>query len=178
MALFPGPSICITNAEDYSKRYFHDNVLHVSLSQWNQPGQKLEYICHRNIWYEKCIITCPVWSLALAANSITYSAKVRRPWSKTTAFEPIHCNPRRGQPSQAKPSREHNKTVCIFLGTYCMAKRLYFQGLGASSSGFLQALLRVKSTLYGSGNKVWWLYLVLTSTTRFTSDVGYRMAKI
>ena len=26
--------------------------------------------------------------------------------------------------------------------------------------------------------KVWWLCLVPTSTTRFTSDVGYRMAKI
>ena len=27
-------------------------------------------------------------------------------------------------------------------------------------------------------NKVWWLYIVPTSTTRFASDVGYRMAKI
>ena len=27
-------------------------------------------------------------------------------------------------------------------------------------------------------NKVWWLCLVPTSTTRFASDVGYRMAKI
>ena len=27
-------------------------------------------------------------------------------------------------------------------------------------------------------NKVWWLRLVPTSTTRFASDVGYRMAKI
>ena len=26
-------------------------------------------------------------------------------------------------------------------------------------------------------NKIWWLYLVPTSTTRFASDVGYRMAK-
>ena len=30
----------------------------------------------------------------------------------------------------------------------------------------------------GTGNKVWWLCLVPTSTTRFASDVGYRMAKI
>ena len=29
-----------------------------------------------------------------------------------------------------------------------------------------------------SNNKVWWLCLVPTSTTRFASDVGYRMAKI
>ena len=27
-------------------------------------------------------------------------------------------------------------------------------------------------------NKIWWLCLVPTSTTRFASDVGYRMAKI
>ena len=26
-------------------------------------------------------------------------------------------------------------------------------------------------------NKMWWLCIVPTSTTRFTSDVGYRMAK-
>ena len=26
-------------------------------------------------------------------------------------------------------------------------------------------------------NKIWWLCLILTSTTRFASDVGYRMAK-
>ena len=26
-------------------------------------------------------------------------------------------------------------------------------------------------------NKIWWLCLVPTSTTRFASDVGYRMAK-
>ena len=37
---------------------------------------------------------------ALAANLITSSAKVRHMANKTTAFEPIHCNPRRGQPSQ------------------------------------------------------------------------------
>ena len=28
-----------------------------------------------------------------------------------------------------------------------------------------------------SGNKIWWLCLVPTSTTRFASDVGYRMDK-
>ena len=28
MTLFPGPSTCITNGDDYPKRYFHDNVLH------------------------------------------------------------------------------------------------------------------------------------------------------
>ena len=28
------------------------------------------------------------------------------------------------------------------------------------------------------GKKIWWLCLVPTSTTRFASDVGYRMAKI
>ena len=28
------------------------------------------------------------------------------------------------------------------------------------------------------GNKVWWLCLVPNSTTRFTSDVGYKIAKI
>ena len=83
--------------------------IHVSLSQWNQSGQKWKYICHRNIWYEKYIITCPVWNLALAANSITYSAKVRRVAIKTTAFEPIHCNPRRSQSSLAKPRAQQNR---------------------------------------------------------------------
>ena len=56
-----------------------------------------------------CMVTYLVWSLALAANPITSSAKVRHMANKTTAFEPIHCNPRRGQPSQAKPGPQQNR---------------------------------------------------------------------
>ena len=32
MALFPGPSICITSDDEYLKYYFHDNMLHL---QWS-----------------------------------------------------------------------------------------------------------------------------------------------
>ena len=56
-----------------------------------------------------CMVTCPVWSFALAANSVTSSTKVRWMASKTTASEPIHCNLRRGQPSQAKPQAQQKR---------------------------------------------------------------------
>ena len=56
-----------------------------------------------------CMVTCPIWSLALAVNSITSSAKVRHMVNKSTALEPIHCNPRRGQRSQAKPRPQQNR---------------------------------------------------------------------
>ena len=38
--------------------------------------------------------------------------------------------------------------------------------------------LPVKQTRFTRVNKIWWLCLIPTSTTRFASEVGYRMAKI
>ena len=43
---------------------------------------------------------------------------------------------------------------------------------------YTQETLGAKGFVSGYSNKVWWLCLVPTSTTRFASDVGYRMAKI
>ena len=37
---------------------------------------------------------------------------------------------------------------------------------------------KVKKKIYHRVNKVWWQCLVPTSTTRFASDAGYRMAKM
>ena len=36
----------------------------------------------------------------------------------------------------------------------------------------------IHGTKHRKDNKVWWLYKIPTSTTRFRNDVGYRMAKI
>ena len=36
---------------------------------------------------------------------------------------------------------------------------------------------RTGNALFIRCNKIWWLYLVPTSTTRFTGDLGYRMTK-
>ena len=43
---------------------------------------------------------------------------------------------------------------------------------------FCLSLNVIRSLLRSRDNKVWWLCLVPTSTTRFASDVGYTMAKI
>ena len=47
-----------------------------------------------------------------------------------------------------------------------------------NGSRVMIAMYMIASKDGHANNKVWWLCLVPTSTTRFASDVGYRMAKI
>ena len=41
----------------------------------------------------------------------------------------------------------------------------------------MQGIHPLKTEDYNDANKIWWLCLLPTSTTRFASDVGYRMAR-
>ena len=80
MALFPGPSICISSDADYLKRYFHDNVLH--LKWWSILYFNAMYKYHNpdeinlggsgdifvrgisfmsNTSQFSSMLTCPVW---------------------------------------------------------------------------------------------------------------------
>ena len=133
MAWFTGPSLFITVDGDYLKWYFHDNVLHwqwPSILDFNAMYKyhypvKIKHGGSGNIFVIKisvmrntsqftCMVTCPVWNLALGANYITSIAKVRRMASKTNR---IGTNPLQPASRPTMPSREHNKTVCKLLGT-------------------------------------------------------------
>ena len=147
MTLFPGPSICITYVNDRSRRYSHDNVLHWHWSsilkfntmymyhypnKMNQGGSGDIFFTETSdiLWgfgntsQFTCKVTCPVWSLGLADNSITHSAKVRRmarikhcTWTNT--LQPASWP---AMPSQAAST---TKPCAYFLGrtvTYDMGR--------------------------------------------------------
>ena len=46
---------------------------------------------------------------------------------KNTAFEPIHCNPRRGQPSQAKPRAQQNRVHISWDVLYTLHKQVRYR---------------------------------------------------